>query len=415
MSDGGDNARIEQRVHDAAKSVEAAERAERVIDDFGRGLERRVEGSVGKGQRAYDRTSGKGTFGFFSDKTQRKVPQDISPLGDDLSRGSGGGGVPYGQTVKGGGDGSGGVHYGQTVGVGATAEALDRDVVSRHRGEAVAWYAAGHGATGFGSGFGSNSVEVDQRASRPPRAKALLIGVNYFDPVTPELTRLRGCLNDVASQVKVLSGTYGFKTDAEHMRVLFDEPAPHSAGAMMCGCGAGRDEKGGAAVPAALRGFTPRRAPTQAEVRLGIQWLLHDARCGDTLVFHFSGHGTQVPDENGDEEDGMDEAICTVDLDWYTNMGICDDELREKLFLACPEGVELVAFFDCCHSGTMSDMKAIRVADASQLQSRKNRYGSRGKAGANGDLGRYCPPPPRAEKRSAMIKTLHTSGALGRS
>jgi hypothetical protein len=96
-------------------------------------------------------------------------------------------------------------------------------------------------------------------------------------------------------------------------------------------------------------------------------------------------------------------------------MGICDDELREKLFLACPEGVELVAFFDCCHSGTMSDMKAIRVADASQLQSRKNRYGSRGKAGANGDLGRYCPPPPRAEKRSAMIKTLHTSGALGRS
>ena len=54
----------------------------------------------------------------------------------------------------------------------------------------------------------------------------------------------------------------------------------------------------------------------------------------------------------------MDEAICTVDLDWRHNMGICDDELRQILFLACPEGVELVAFFDCCHSGTMSDMKA---------------------------------------------------------
>ena len=39
--------------------------------------------------------------------------------------------------------------------------------------------------------------------------KALLVGINYYDPVAPELTRLRGCLNDVASQVNLLVAKYG--------------------------------------------------------------------------------------------------------------------------------------------------------------------------------------------------------------
>jgi metacaspase-1 len=28
---------------------------------------------------------------------------------------------------------------------------------------------------------------------------------------------------------------------------------------------------------------------------------------------HYSGHGTQIPDDDGDEADGMDEALCPVD------------------------------------------------------------------------------------------------------
>ena len=38
-------------------------------------------------------------------------------------------------------------------------------------------------------------------------------------------------------------------------------------------------------------------------------------RCeeGDFLVFQFSGHGTHEDDEDGDESDGQDEALCLRD------------------------------------------------------------------------------------------------------
>lgn len=41
--------------------------------------------------------------------------------------------------------------------------------------------------------------------------------------------------------------------------------------------------------------------------------LIDPARPGDTLFFHFSGHGQQVPDDNGDELDGLDETLVPAD------------------------------------------------------------------------------------------------------
>ena len=34
---------------------------------------------------------------------------------------------------------------------------------------------------------------------------------------------------------------------------------------------------------------------------------------GDQVVIYMSGHGTQIPDDNGDEDDGFDEAFLPVD------------------------------------------------------------------------------------------------------
>ncbi len=34
---------------------------------------------------------------------------------------------------------------------------------------------------------------------------------------------------------------------------------------------------------------------------------------GDQIVIYMSGHGTQIPDDNGDEDDGFDEALPAVD------------------------------------------------------------------------------------------------------
>ena len=45
------------------------------------------------------------------------------------------------------------------------------------------------------------------------------------------------------------------------------------------------------------------------------KWLRDVSRPGDTVVIYFSGHGGQLPDDNGDErDDGLDEVICPHDF-----------------------------------------------------------------------------------------------------
>jgi hypothetical protein len=83
---------------------------------------------------------------------------------------------------------------------------------------------------------------------------------------------------------------------------------------------------------------------------------------GDVLAFQYSGHGTEVPDIDGDEEPGFnsdaDEAICPVDF--AGGKLIIDDELRAEL-ANLPEGVSFTGFSDCCHSG--SNMRAFGTGD----------------------------------------------------
>ena len=70
----------------------------------------------------------------------------------------------------------------------------------------------------------------------------------------------------------------------------------------------------------------------------------------DTLFFQYSGHGTQVRDDNGDEEDGKDEALYSVN-----NTIIRDDDILVQV-KKVRKGVLLVLVFDACHSGTMVDL-----------------------------------------------------------
>lgn len=68
------------------------------------------------------------------------------------------------------------------------------------------------------------------------------------------------------------------------------------------------------------------------------------------LYFHYSGHGSQVRDTNGDERDGMDE--CLV-LD---NGIILDDELA-GLMSCVDSDKRLMCVLDCCHSGSGMDLR----------------------------------------------------------
>ena len=83
-------------------------------------------------------------------------------------------------------------------------------------------------------------------------------------------------------------------------------------------------------------------------------WLLQGSQPGDSLVFHFSGHGAQQRSYSGDEVDGMDETLCP--LDFETQGMIVDDEINAALVRPLPHGAKLHALVDACHSGTALDL-----------------------------------------------------------
>ena len=143
--------------------------------------------------------------------------------------------------------------------------------------------------------------------------KALLVGINDYAPVGPGGPDLRGCVNDVQDMANTLS-------------VLGFIPAS----------------------PANMRILTDGRA-TRAAIMDGLNWLVTGAKAGDTLLFHYSGHGSQVIDINGDEPDGKDETICPHD---FATAGMILDDDLQKAFSTLPAGVNLDVILDACHSGS---------------------------------------------------------------
>lgn len=91
-------------------------------------------------------------------------------------------------------------------------------------------------------------------------------------------------------------------------------------------------------------------------MREAIRAIVSSAAKGDTVVIQYSGHGSFVPDTNGDESDGTDECLCPHDIN--TRGPITDDELYELLSAKAP-GVKLVMLSDSCHSGTVARFNPI--------------------------------------------------------
>nr|XP_043622194.1 metacaspase-1-like isoform X2 [Erigeron canadensis] len=96
------------------------------------------------------------------------------------------------------------------------------------------------------------------------------------------------------------------------------------------------------------------RIPTKRNIQMALRWLIQGCRYGDSLMFYYSGHGCQVPDKDGDESDGYDEALCPVD---YRVAGmILDDEINATIVAPLPHGVTLHSVIDTCFSGTVLDL-----------------------------------------------------------
>jgi hypothetical protein len=107
------------------------------------------------------------------------------------------------------------------------------------------------------------------------------------------------------------------------------------------------------------------RQATRAAIVRELSALVDASRPGDVIVFQYAGHGTQVPDLDGDEADGdsagEDEALCP--WDFASGDMLVDDDLR-AIFARLPDDVNLTCFFDCCHSGTITRMAAGGAAAA---------------------------------------------------
>lgn len=75
---------------------------------------------------------------------------------------------------------------------------------------------------------------------------------------------------------------------------------------------------------------------------------------GDMLVFGLSGHGTQMRDEDGDEADGMDEALCLyADLPGADINILRDDYVMTELLVPLwskHPGLDVLFITDTCHS-----------------------------------------------------------------
>lgn len=139
--------------------------------------------------------------------------------------------------------------------------------------------------------------------------KALCIGINYVGTEH----ELSGCVNDADDWSRLL-GTNGFDV-----------------------------------------GVLTEKQATKGQMVQTMRLLVMGLQPGDTGFITFSGHGSWVPDRNGDEPDGRDEAFCPVDLgDDGANL-LLDDEVS-GILAAVPAAAHLVLVTDCCHSGSVYRM-----------------------------------------------------------
>jgi hypothetical protein len=88
-------------------------------------------------------------------------------------------------------------------------------------------------------------------------------------------------------------------------------------------------------------------------------WLRQGVEPQDRVVFYFSGHGSNTPDLNGDESDGVDEVLVTHDVRRVTRngkralTGVVDDDTMAMLIAGVPSA-NIWIIVDACHSGTVT-------------------------------------------------------------
>ena len=162
---------------------------------------------------------------------------------------------------------------------------------------------------------------------------ALLMGLNYRGSDA----ELRGCIKDVENTGKVLENIYGYKP--ENIQYMTDDT---------------------------------EIKPTAKNIFGVLQKLARRTLHEDIeeLWISYSGHGSYIKDDSGDEDDKRDE--CLVPLD-YKESGLVVDDYLNRLLEGISENTRVVFIIDACHSETMLDLPYRYVAgNRNVIENEKN-------------------------------------------
>ncbi|NJL79544.1 MAG: DUF4384 domain-containing protein [Richelia sp. SM2_1_7] len=145
------------------------------------------------------------------------------------------------------------------------------------------------------------------------RKLALLVGINNYPA---NIGALGGCVNDVLLQKQLLIHRFGFN-------------------------------------PKDIFTLTDAQATRQGILTAFEEHLINQAKPGDTVVFHFSGHGGRIVDPDKDSQDGYNSTLIPIDSGNNSSGGVVQDIMGHTLFLLMyalkTDNVTMV--LDSCHSG----------------------------------------------------------------
>merc|ERR1719399_2698320 len=128
-------------------------------------------------------------------------------------------------------------------------------------------------------------------ATRPPIKKGLTVGINYYS-LPKGHGQLSGCINDSDTMMGIMQSV--FDIPLANIRRLRDDSQD------------------------------PSLISSKGNIQRELAALLEGTGPGDELFFHYSGHGGQQADTDGDERDGKDEALIPCD---FRQAGLIPDDL----------------------------------------------------------------------------------------
>ncbi|NJN30163.1 MAG: DUF4384 domain-containing protein [Synechococcales cyanobacterium RM1_1_8] len=180
--------------------------------------------------------------------------------------------------------------------------------------------------------IGLSQIDLTQRASRygrvlaqetPGTKRALLVGINQYDDAP-----LDGCITDVLLQRELLMHRFGF--DPQNIVVIADDPE--------------------------VSDIAPTRENILGEFR---RHLIDEAAADDVVVFHFSGHGARVFDEESGFDDELNSTFLPIDRKAQVKQ-VGNEELVQVsdimgktlflLMMLVPTD-NFTAVLDSCHAG----------------------------------------------------------------